>query len=100
MRIGEIERVGEREIPMPALTPPPPPGPVAPRPPAPSPERVPHSPRSAVTKSRRRCAPTSSGVAWAAGGGGVPRPLALRVLAKLLHPLMSIQCAVDVQSTP
>ena len=43
MRIGEIERVGEREIPMPALTPQAPPEPTAPSPvpPAPSRERVP-----------------------------------------------------------
>ena len=43
MRIGEIERVGEREIPMPALTPPAPAAPAAPLPerPAPSRERVP-----------------------------------------------------------
>ena len=43
MRIGEIERVGEREIPMPALTPPAPLEPAAPSPDPPSParERVP-----------------------------------------------------------
>ena len=40
MRIGEIERVGEGEIPAPALTPLPPPEPAAPQPPAPAPERV------------------------------------------------------------
>jgi hypothetical protein len=46
MRIGEIERVGEREIPMPTFTPsapaaPPPPSPERP---APSRERVPEQP--------------------------------------------------------
>jgi hypothetical protein len=43
MRIGEIERVGEREIPMPTLRPPAPQEPAAPspEPPAPSRERVP-----------------------------------------------------------
>jgi hypothetical protein len=43
MKIGEIERVGEREIPMPNLTPPAPlePATPSPAPPAPSRERVP-----------------------------------------------------------
>jgi hypothetical protein len=43
MRIGKIERVGEREIPMPALTPPAPAVPAAPSPApsAPVRERVP-----------------------------------------------------------
>ena len=42
MRIGEIERVGEREIPMPALTPSPSAAPTpAPARPAPSREREP-----------------------------------------------------------
>jgi hypothetical protein len=41
MRIGEIERVGEREIPMPNLTPQAPPEPA---PPAPQREREPRQP--------------------------------------------------------
>jgi hypothetical protein len=41
MRIGEIERVGEREIPMPNLTPQAPPKPA---PPAPQREREPRQP--------------------------------------------------------
>jgi hypothetical protein len=46
MRIGEIKRVGVREIPMPARTPPMPPEPAdpSPEPPAPSHERVPEKP--------------------------------------------------------
>ena len=43
MRIGDIERVGEREIPMPNLTPQGPPEP-APSPPAPSRECEPREP--------------------------------------------------------
>ena len=46
MRIGEIERVGEREIPMPTFTPPgvPEPAPSSPQPLAPSRERKPREP--------------------------------------------------------
>jgi hypothetical protein len=44
MRIGEIERVGEREIPMPNLTPQAPPEPAPPAPPVPQRERDPRQP--------------------------------------------------------
>jgi len=48
MRIGEIERVGEREIPMPTLTPLPP-EPAAPKPPAPATVRITDTGQRATT---------------------------------------------------
>jgi hypothetical protein len=45
MRIGEIERVGEREIPMPALTPP---KPAPPAPERPAPRRLTASSRASI----------------------------------------------------
>lgn len=44
MRIGDIERVGEREIPMPTFKPQVPPAEPAPSPPTPRPERAPREP--------------------------------------------------------
>jgi hypothetical protein len=44
MRIGDIERVGEREIPMPTFKPQAPPAEPAPSPPTPRREREPHGP--------------------------------------------------------
>jgi hypothetical protein len=44
MRIGEIERVGEREIPMPDLAPKAPPEPALPAPAVPQRERDPRQP--------------------------------------------------------
>jgi hypothetical protein len=54
MRIGEIERVGEREIPMPALTPPAPQVP-APERPAPSREREPDRVPGGRLEAGSRC---------------------------------------------